>query len=103
MRSPFLYARRRNINILEELWFGSISPWERPFKKDSAYAELLALVIRHQEDLNGRLNDEEKEIFEKFADCTTEMHDLTEREAFVKGFTIGARIIIAVMAAGGDE
>ena len=50
-----------------------------------------------------QLNDEEKEIFEKFADCTTEMHDLTEREAFVKGFTIGARIIIEVMAAGGDE
>jgi hypothetical protein len=25
------------------------------------------------------------------------MHDLTERETFVKGFTIGARIIIEVM------
>ena len=33
------------MNILEDLWFGNISPWERPFKKDSAYAELLALVI----------------------------------------------------------
>ena len=50
-----------------------------------------------------QLNDEEKEIFEKFADCTTEMNDLTEREAFVKGFTIGARIIIAVMSNKYDE
>ena len=91
------------MNIREDLWCGNISPWEREFKKDSSYAELLALVVRYQEDLLSRLNDEEKEIFEKFADCTTEMHDLTEREAFVKGFTIGARIIIAVMAAGGDE
>ena len=90
------------MNILEDLWFGNISPWERPFKKDSAYAELLALVIRHQDDLNGRLNDEEKEIFEKYSDCSNEMHDLTEREAFVKGFTIGAQIIIAVLTAGGD-
>ena len=48
------------MNILEDLWFGNISPWERPFKKDSAYAELLALVIRHQEDLLSRLNDEER-------------------------------------------
>ena len=47
------------MNILEDLWFGNISPWERPFKKDSAYAELLALVVRHQEDLLSRLNDEE--------------------------------------------
>ncbi len=91
------------MNILEDLWFGNISPWERPFKKDSAYAELLALVIRHQENLNGRLNDEEKEIFEKYSECSNEMHDLTEREAFVKGFTIGARIIIAVLTAEGDE
>ncbi len=91
------------MNILEDLWFGNISPWERPFKKDSAYAQLLALVIRHQEDLNGRLNDEEKEIFEKFSECSTELHDLTEREAFVKGFTIGAQIIIAVMTDTNDK
>ena len=91
------------MNILEYLWFGNISPWERPFKKDSEYAELLALVIRHQEDLNGRLNDEEKEIFEKYADCSTEMHDLTEREAFIKGFALGARIIIEVLANECDQ
>ena len=48
------------MNILEDLWFGNISPWERPFKKDSAYAELLALVVRHQEALLSRLNDEEE-------------------------------------------
>ena len=91
------------MNILEDLWFGNISPWERPFKKDGEYAELLSLVIRHQEDLLSRLNDEEKEIFEKYTDCTNEMHDLTEREAFLKGFTIGAQIIIEVMATDNDD
>ena len=91
------------MNILEDLWFGNISPWERPFKKDGTYAELLALVVRHLEDLLSRLNDEEKEIFEKYTDCTSEMHDLTEREAFVKGFTIGAQIIIEVMAMDNDD
>ena len=85
------------MNILEDLWFGNISPWERPFKKDSTYAELLTLIARHYDDLVGRLNDEEKEIFEKYTGCTGEMHDLTEREAFIKGFTIGARIIIEVL------
>ncbi len=91
------------MNILEALWFGNISPWERPFKKDSAYAELLALVIRHQDDLLSRLNDEEKEIFEKYSECSNEMHDLTEREAFVKGFIIGAQIVIAVMTDTNDK
>ena len=91
------------MNILEDLWFGNISPWERPFKKDGAYSELLTLVIRHQDDLKSRLNDEEKEIFEKYADCSTEMHDMTEREAFVKGFTLGARIIIEVLTSESDS
>ena len=91
------------MNIIEDLWYGNISPWERPFKQDSPYAELLALVIRHQEDLLGRLNDEEKEIFEKYSDCTSEMHDLTEREAFVKGFTLGAKMIIEVMTRSTDN
>ena len=88
------------MSILEELWYGNINPGEINIKKHSPCKELLALMIRHQDDLLARLNDEEKEIFEKFADCTTEMHDLTEREAFVKGFTIGAQIIIAVLTAG---
>ena len=91
------------MNVLEDLWFGNISPWERPFKKDSAYAELLALVIRHQEGLLSRLNDEEKEIFEKYADCSSEMHDLNGREAFVKGFALGAKIIIEVMTNECDQ
>ena len=59
-------------------------------------------MIRHQEDLLSRLNDEENEIFEKYADCSTEMRDLTEREAFVKGFTLGAKIIIEVMTNNSD-
>ena len=87
----------KNMNILEDLWFGNISPWERPFKRDSAYAELLSLVIRHQEDLRSMLKDEETEIFEKFTECTNEMYGIAEREAFVRGFTLGARIIIEVM------
>lgn len=91
------------MNILEDLWFGNISPWERPFKKGSAYSELLTLIARHYDDLVVRLNDGEKAIFEKYADCTGEMHDLTEREAFIKGFTIGARIIIEVMTNKYDE
>ena len=85
------------MSILDELWYGNIAPYERDFKKGSAYAELLGYIVRHEEALQKRMNDEEKEIFEKFSDCTNEMYGIAEREAFVRGFTIGARIIIDVM------
>ena len=85
------------MSILDKLWCGNIAPHERDFKKGGAYAVLLGYIVRHEEALQKRMNDEEKEIFEKFTECTNEMYGIAEREAFVRGFTIGARIIIEVM------
>ena len=85
------------MSILDELWYGNITPCERDFKKGSAYAELLGYIVRHEEALQKRMNDEEKEILEKFTECTNEMYEIAEREAFVRGFTLGARIIIEIM------
>ena len=45
------------MGILEELWFGNISPCERDFKKGSKYSELLGCIVRHEEYLKKRLND----------------------------------------------
>ena len=85
------------MNIIEELWYGNISPCERHFKRGSTYSELLGYIVRHEEDLQKRLSDNEKEIFEKFTECTNVMYGIAEREAFVRGFTLGARIIIEIM------
>ena len=85
------------MNIIEELWYGNISPCERDFKKGSNYSELLGYIVRHEENLKKRLNDEEKEILEKFTECTNEMYGIAERAAFARGFVLGARIIIEVM------
>ena len=49
------------MGILEELWYGNISPCEMDFKRGSKYSELLGYIVRHEEDLQKRLNDEEKE------------------------------------------
>ena len=43
-------------------------------------------------------HEEENAILEKLTDCINEMGDLAEREAFVRGFTLGARIIIEVLS-----
>ena len=59
--------------------------------------EYIGLAIKRFGDY--RFGDEEKEIFEKFTECTNEMYGIAEREAFVRGFTLGARIIIEVMTA----
>ena len=87
------------MNIIEELWYDNIAPCERDFKKGSVYSELLGYIVKHENDLRRLLNDEGKKIFEKYIECSNEMYGISEREAFVRGFTLGARTIIEVMNA----
>lgn len=54
-------------------------------------------IVREKEDLKKQLNNEEVEIFEKFTECTNEMHRIAEQKAFARGFVLGAGSIIEVM------
>ena len=85
------------MSILEELWYGNVNPGELNIKKHSPCKELLALMIRHQDDLLSRLNEEEKEIFEKYADTASEMYSHTNLAAFVSGFTLGVKIRVEAL------
>lgn len=85
------------MSIIEDLWYGNISPCERDIKRSSEYADVLERIVQLEADLHARLNDEEKEILEKFVNCTNEMCCISEREMFVQGFMLGAKLIIEVM------
>lgn len=43
------------------------------------------------------LTEQQKEIFEKLRDCESELHDMSELQAFTEGFKLAARLIIKVM------
>ena len=85
------------MSIIGDLWYGNIAPWEREIKRSSDYADALERIVQLETDLHARLNDEEKEILEKFVNCTNEMCCISEREIFVQGFMLGAKLIIEVM------
>ena len=85
------------MSIIEDLWYGNISPCERDIKRSSDYADALERIVQLETELHARLNDEEKEILEKFVNYTNEMCCISEREMFVQGFMLGAKLIIEVM------
>ena len=70
---------------------------EHSFKRGSAYSEVLSYVIRHQDSLILTLTVQQKEIFEKLKDCEAELHGMNEREAFISGFKLAARIMTEVL------
>ena len=91
------YVRWNEMTTLEDLYYGNIVPHEHSFKRGSAYSEVLSYVIRHQDSLIPTLTVQQKEIFEKLKDCEAELHGMNEREAFISGFKLAARIMTEVL------
>ena len=82
------------MNTLEELYYENIVPNEKCAKLNSEVTELLKLLIRNEEKLTATLTEEQKETFEKYKDCNREISEICEKDAFLNGFRLGARIII---------
>ena len=57
----------------------------------------MGYIADHHDNLLSTLNDQQKEILEKFDDCYNELTDINEREIFAYAFKLGARIMLAVM------
>ncbi|MEE1154764.1 MAG: hypothetical protein UH241_06370, partial [Acutalibacteraceae bacterium] len=78
-------------------YYGNVVPNETNAKLSAELKELIKLLNRNEDDLLKTLSDEQKNIFEKLKDCNREISDISEREAFLCGFQLGARIIIEVV------
>ena len=85
------------MTILEDLYYGNISPHERYIKRGSRVEQLVKLICKNEESLTATLTEQQKETFEKFKDCTSELSCITEREAFSSGFILVTRIMVEVM------
>lgn len=58
----------------------------------------MGYIADHHDNLLSTLNDQQKEILEKFDDCYNELTDINEREIFAYAFKLGARIMLAVVS-----
>lgn len=85
------------MNTLEDLYYGNLFPHEKCARLDNEVKELLKLLNRNEEKLTATLSKEQKDTFEKYKDCNREISEISEREIFLNGFRLGARIIIDVV------
>lgn len=85
------------MTTLEDLYYGNISPQERYIKRGKRVDKLVNLMCKNEEELNEGLTEKQKETFEKFKDCTSELSCITEHEAFSSGFILATRIMVEVM------
>ena len=96
-------------SILEEFAYGNISPEVQYFKRNSAFGEAMRAVSTNEENLLGRLNEEEKAIFQKYIDAQGEVIQMTAVKNMVYGYKLGllmtaeAFLTSGGLVAGGED
>lgn len=74
------------MRILEEFWYGNIEPTEYDTSSCKEYKKLLELICRNEEKLQATMTDEQKDLFEKYADCVQEYQTITDCLIFQNSF-----------------
>ena len=90
-------------SIIEELYYGNITPAVGSFRRTGEYAHILQLVTQNEEKLTETLTEAQKETFEKFKDSTSEISSMTEVTVFTLGFKLGLRLTAEAFIGGNDE
>lgn len=89
-------------NIIEELYYGNITPCDRDIIKGGSYSHLLHLLTRNEDALVQTLTQAQQETFEKFKDCASEISDTNKVTAFTIGFKLGMRLALEAMISTSD-
>jgi len=87
-------------SILEEFFYGNISPEVQFIKKGSRYEEVMRVICHNEDKLLERLNEEEKEILEKYIDAQMELNSLTAIKSQVYGYKLGLLITAEAFVTG---
>lgn len=85
------------MTTLEDLYYGNINPHEMYLNRGSQVDRLVKLIYKNEEALISTLTEQQKETFDKFKECQSELCDLTARQAFTDGFVLATRIMVEVM------
>ena len=93
------------MDIIKELWYGNVAPFEQCTRGDKQMTELLSLMARNHDELDEGLTEKQKETLEKFEEALNEMHSITERDAFSYGFRLGVQLMAEafLLPIGEDE
>lgn len=86
------------MNILEDIWFGSITPCEVFAERDSEFSDAVKTVASNVERLKPELTDKGKVILAALMDMQQELLSIGTKDAFVYGVCYGVRVAAEVFA-----
>ena len=78
-------------NILEDLYYGNLSPSQRIVRPDSSVKKLMQKQSELESKLNGSFTEEQQANFEQYLSLCADLLDANCLDSFITGFRLGAR------------
>ena len=78
-------------DFIEDFYYGNIEPQEISTELRTELKKKLDSLSRAEEQLAYKLTDEEKELFIKYANQSSEFLCVSNADSFIAGFRLGAR------------
>ena len=73
---------------------------ERTFKQNSQYSRAIKALTESEEKLDATLSKEQKSLLNDYRYAQQELMVITDCETFIRGFQIGAKIMLDVLTEG---
>lgn len=83
--------------FLEDFWNGDIEPMEHRFFPKEEYAKVFHRIERYEEAIKAELSETGLTALEEFKQAQLDSASLIERDSFIGGFRMGARVIMDVL------
>ena len=87
----------KQMNTIQDLYYGRISPYEMSISTAPEYQKLIALADKNEDLLRETLSDEQKALLDKLTEYITDISSISERDMFIAGFRLGMKLMIDVM------
>ena len=83
--------------ILEDLYYGNITPCDQQMAPDSEMKQAVDRVSKCEEQLTELLNEEGRHILTRLTRSQQEINSSTALENFILGFRLGVRLMAECM------
>ena len=83
--------------ILEDLYYGNITPCDQQMAPDSEMKRAVDRVTNFEKQLMKQLSEAEQEILTKLIQSQHEINSITATENFILGFRLGIRLMAECM------
>ena len=78
-------------SFIEEFYYGTIEPQELSPELGSSLKKKLNSLVKNEDEFKEKLSEDEKRMFENYADSYSEFLGMCTADSFISGFRLGAK------------